>query len=493
MNNFGEAEKMNNTNCNYFAGNIINDFYSITLADNCFCQFGEDIIAYYDVFFRHTPDNGGFAVMAGLEQLAEYISNIKYTEEELSFLRDRGISENFLSYLRDFKFTCDMWAVPEGTPIFPGEPIVTVRGPAVQAQLIETAVLQYINHQSLIATKANRIVRAASGHGVIGGGTRRAHGNDGAVLGARAAYIGGCDGTSCTDAAMKFDIPLFGSMNHSWVQLFDNELDAFCAYARRYPDNCVLLVDTYNTLASGLPNAIEAFNRELIPNGYRPSAIRIDSGDLAYISRKARKMLDEAGFEDCEITATNSLDEYIIRDMLMQGAKVDTYEVGERLITSASSPLFDGVYKLSAVEKAGKIIPKINISENVTKITTPCFKKVYRLFDKDSGKAIADLITLADEVIDESKPYELFDPDYTWKSKEVSNFIASPLLKQVFDNGKLCCVFPSVRKIRDYCTAQIYTLWEEVLRFENPHKYYVDLSHELWDEKQKIIEALHQK
>ncbi len=472
---------------------LLNDFYSITLADSCYNRFGRDEVVYYDVFFRRVPDNGGFAIMAGLEQLVDYIQNISYSDDDLEFLRNNGISEEFLAYLKDFEFTGDIWAVPEGTPIFPGEPIVTLRGPAAELQLIETAVLQFINHQSLIATKANRIVRAASGHGVIGAGARRSHGEDGAALGARAAYIGGCSGTSYARAAMDFDIPLFDSMNHSWVQLFDNELDAFCAYAKRFPEKCVLLVDTYDTIRSGIPNAIEAFNRELIPKGYRPYAIRIDSGDLAYISRKARKMLDEAGFPDCEIIATNSLDEYIIRDMIMQGAKVDTYEVGERLITSASSPLFDGVYKLAAVEKDGEIIPKINISENVTKITTPGFKKVYRLFDRNTGKAIADLVTLADEVIDENEPYELFDPDYTWKSKEVTGFVASPLLKKIFDKGRLCYDCPSLNEIRDYCEAQMYTLWEEVLRFENPHKYYVDLSRRLWNEKQRIIEQVRGK
>ncbi|MCR4615776.1 MAG: nicotinate phosphoribosyltransferase [Clostridiales bacterium] len=472
---------------------LLNDFYTLTLADGCYAQFGSDTVVYYDVFFRRIPDNGGFAIMAGLEQLVNYINNISYSEDELDFLKNSGISEKFVEYLRNFKFTGDIWAVPEGTPIFPGEPVVTLKGSPAELQLIETAVLQFINHQSLIATKANRIVRAAAGHGVIGAGARRSHGEDGARLGARAAYIGGCNGTSYAGSAMEFGIPPFDSMNHSWVQLFDNELDAFCAYAKRFPEKCVLLVDTYDTLRSGIPNAIEAFNRELVPNGYRPYAIRIDSGDLAYISRKARKMLDEAGFPDCEIIATNSLDEYIIRDMIMQGAKVDTYEVGERLITSASSPLFDGVYKLAAVEKDGNIVPKINISENVTKITTPGFKKVYRLFDRDTGKAIADLITLADEVIDENEPYELFDPDYTWKSKKISNFVASPLLKKIFDKGEVCYKCPSLPEIRDYCEAQMYTLWEEVLRFENPHKYYVDLSRKLWNEKQSIIEQMRSK
>ena len=394
----------------------------------------------------------------------------------------------FIDYLKNFRFECDVWAVPEGTPVFPGEPLVTVRGPVMQAQFIETMLLLIVNHQSLIATKANRVARAAQGRAVMEFGSRRAHGFDAAYYGARAAYIGGCAGTSCAAAGKDFGIPVMGTMAHSWIQLFDSELDAFCAYAREYPDNCTLLVDTYNTLKSGIPNAIEAFNREIVPRGFRPKAVRIDSGDIAYLSRKVRKQLDEAGFPDCLIVASNSLDEYIIRDMLNQGARVDVFGVGERLITSASSPVFGGVYKLSAVERDGVIEPKIKLSENVTKITTPCFKKVWRLFDRDSGKAIADLITLSDEQVNENEPYELFDPDFTWKRKTVENFVARPLMKKLFDRGRLVYAKPPVEEIRAYCSQQVDTLWEEVLRFENPHHYYVDLSQKLWDEKKRLID-----
>ena len=348
-------------------------------------------------------------------------------------------------------------------------------------------VLLAINHQSLIATKANRIARASQGRAVMEFGSRRAQGYDGAIYGARAAYIGGCVGTACTIVDREFGIPALGTMAHSWVQLFDNELDAFKAYAREYPSSCTLLVDTYNTLKSGVPNAIRAFNEEIVPTGHRPKAIRIDSGDITYLSKKARKMLDDAGFPDCQITASNSLDEYIIRDMIQQGACVDSFGVGERLITSASSPVFGGVYKLAAVEIDGQIVPRIKVSENVTKITNPCFKQLWRLYDKDTGKAIGDVIALHDEVIDASQPYELFDPEHIWKRKRVENFVAVPLQKPLFEGGR--CVYQPrpVKDIRQYCQQQIDTMWDEVLRFENPHEYYVDLSQALWDEKQRLL------
>jgi nicotinate phosphoribosyltransferase len=378
--------------------------------------------------------------------------------------------------------------VPEGTPIFPVEPILTVRGPVIQAQFIETMILLSINHQSLIATKANRIVRAAQGRAVMEFGSRRAQGPDGAILGARAAYIGGCCGTACTICDRDHGVRALGTMAHSWVQLFDSELDAFRAYAKEYPNQCTLLVDTYNVLKSGVPNAIKVFNEELLPQGFRPAGIRIDSGDITYLSRKARKMLDDAGFEDCKICASNSLDEYIIRDMLMQGACVDSFGVGERLITSSSEPVFGGVYKLSAVEnKDGKIMPKIKISENVAKITTPCFKKLWRLFDRESGKAIADVITMHDEIIDDSKPYEIFDPDHIWKRKTVTNFRVVELQVKLFENGRSLTRPRNLDEIKEYCLQQVDTLWEEVKRFENPHQYYVDLSQKLWSEKSRLI------
>ena len=426
--------------------------------------------------------------MAGVEQRADYLSNLSFNDEDIEYLASKGFGKEFLDYLRNFKFSCDVWCVPEGTPIFPYEPIVTVRGPAIQAQFIETMVLISINHQSLVATKANRIVRSAQGRPVMEFGSRRSQGYDGAIYGARAAYIGGCTGTACTISDREFGVKALGTMAHSWVQLFDSELEAFCAYAREYPDNCTLLVDTYNVLKSGIPNAIEAFKREVLPRGFRPKGIRIDSGDITYLTRKARKMLDEAGFEDCAIVASNSLDEYIIRDMLLQGAQIDSFGVGERLITASSAPVFGGVYKLCAVENNdGTMIPKIKISENVAKVTIPGTKKLWRLYDNETGKAIADLITLDDEVVDETKPYELFDRDFTWKRKIVENYTARPLLQRLFDNGKCVYDYPKLDDVRDYCREQVDTLWDEVLRFEKPHNYYVDLSQKLWDLKDSLL------
>ncbi len=466
---------------------MLTDFYEITMANGYFKNNFKDTIAYFDMFYRKVPDGGGFVIAAGLEQLVDYLSNLTFDKDDIEYLRSKGFGEDFLDYLANFKFVCDVWAVPEGTPIFPGEPIVKVKGPVIQAQFIETMVLLCINHQSLIATKANRICRAAGDKLVMEFGSRRAQGADGAIYGARAAYIGGCAGTACTISDEMFGVPALGTMAHSWVQLFDSELEAFRAYAKEYPDSCTLLVDTYNTLKSGVPNAIKVFDEVLKPLGKRPKGIRIDSGDIAYLSRKARKMLDEAGYPDCSIVASNSLDEYIIRDMLMQGAKVDSFGVGERLITSSSSPMLGGVYKLCGIQKDGKVIPKIKLSENVAKITTPGNKRVYRLYDNETGKAAADLITLADEFVDDSQPYELFDPDYTWKRKTITDFTARELLEPVFDKGN--CVFnrKTAKEIREYCKQQVETLWDEVTRFENPHNYYVDLSQPLWDLKHELL------
>ena len=467
---------------------LLTDFYELTMGGGYFDAGVGDQIVYFDMFFRHVPDDGGFAIMAGVEELIDYLKGLTFTEEDIEFLRSKKMfSEEFLSYLKDFRFACDVWAVPEGMPIFPYEPIVTVRGPVVQAQLIETMILLTVNHQSLIATKANRIVRAAEGRPIMEFGSRRAQGYDGAIYGARASYIGGCVGTACTLAERDFGIPALGTMAHSWVQLFDSELEAFKAYARRYPTACTLLVDTYSVLKSGVPNAIRTFDEVLKPMGIRPVGIRIDSGDITYLSKKARKMLDDAGYPDCKITASNALDEYIIRDMLMQGAKVDSFGVGERLITAASDPVFGGVYKLAALEQDGRIIPRIKVSENVAKITNPDFKKVYRLYDRDTGKAIADVITRHDEVIDDSKPYEIFDPEHTWKRKVVENFRAALLQVPLFKNGQCVYASPSVQEIKEFCAHQVGTLWDEVLRFENPHNYYVDLSQALWDEKQALL------
>ncbi|MBQ9860389.1 MAG: nicotinate phosphoribosyltransferase [Clostridia bacterium] len=467
---------------------MLTDFYEITMSNGFFCTGNGDRTVYFDMFFRTVPDKGGVAILAGIQQVIDYIKNLKFTEEDIAYLRDKKLfNEQFLDYLRHFKFCCDVWAIPEGTPIFPYEPLVTVRGPAIQAQFIETMLLLLVNHQSLIATKANRIVRAAQGRPVMEFGSRRAQGCDGAIYGARASYIAGCCGTACTISDREFGIPALGTMAHSWVQLFDTEYEAFKAYASIYPDNCTLLVDTFNVLKSGIPNAIKVFNEVLVPNGHRPKGIRIDSGDITYLSKKARKMLDDAGFPDCKITASNSLDEYTIQDMIRQGACVDSFGVGERMITASSAPVFGGVYKLAAVEQDGVIVPRIKVSENVAKITNPGFKKVWRLFDKENGKAIADVITLHDEVIDESQPYELFDPDHIWKRKIVSNFRAVQLQVQLFDKGECVYQSPSVEEIRTYCMAQMDTMWDEVLRFENPHKYYVDLSQPLWDQKNLLL------
>lgn len=467
---------------------MLTDFYEITMANGFFENGHGEETVYFDMFFRTVPDGGGVAIMAGLEQIIHYLKNLSFSAEDIDYLRSKNLfSEAFLNYLRDFRFSCDVWAIPEGTPIFPHEPLITVRGPAVQAQFIETMVLLAVNHQSLIATKANRIVRAANGRAVMEFGSRRAQGFDGAVYGARAAYIGGCIGTACTIADREFAIPALGTMAHSWVQLFDSEYDAFKAYAEVYPDSCTLLVDTYNVLKSGIPNAIRVFNDVLLPLGYRPKGIRLDSGDITYLTKKARKMLDEAGFPDCKICVSNSLDEIIIRDMIAQGACIDSFGVGERLITASSDPVFGGVYKLAAVERNGEILPRIKVSENVAKITNPCFKKLWRLYDRDTGKAIADVITLHNETIDDSKPYEIFDPEHVWKRKVIENFRALPLQQRIFDHGHCVYRSPAVSEIRAYCQEQMNTVWDEVLRFENPHKYYVDLSQALWDEKQKLL------
>lgn len=463
------------------------DFYELTMANGYFKNGIGDKTAYFDMFFRKVPDDGGFAIMAGVNELREYIENLHFEKEELDFLRTKGFGDEFINYLENFDFQCDIDCVKEGTPIFPGEPIVRVSGPIIQAQFIETMVLLCINHQSLICTKANRVARASQGRAVMEFGSRRAQGFDGAVLGARAAYIGGCAGTACTITDYLYDVPALGTMAHSWVQTFDSELEAFCAYAREYPDKCTLLIDTYNVLKSGLPNAIKAFKQEVLPRGFRPKGVRIDSGDITYLSKKIRKVLDEEGFEDCQIVASNSLDEYIIRDMLLQNAKVDSFGVGERLITASSNPVFGGVYKLAAIEKDGKIIPKIKISENVQKITTPGVKTVWRLYDRETNKAIADVITFADEVIDDSKEYELFDPEHTWKRKTVTNFRAEKILKPLFRKGKFVGEEKTINEIKDYCQSQVETLWDEVKRFENPHTYYVDLSRKLWEEKQNMI------
>lgn len=464
------------------------DFYELTMGNGYIREGVGNTIVYFDMFFRKVPDEGGYCIMAGVEQLIEYLNNLRFTEEDIKYLRNKNIfSEEFLNYLRNFKFECDVFAIPEGNPVFPNEPLITVRGPILQAQLLETMVLLTINHQTLIATKANRICRASDGRTIMEFGSRRAQGYDGAIFGARAAVIGGCSATACTIAGEMFNIPAAGTMAHSWVQLFPTEYDAFYAWTKEYPDAALLLVDTYNVLKSGVPNAIKVFDEVLKPMGKRPLGIRIDSGDITYLSKKSRKMLDEAGYPDCKITISNSLDEYIIRDVLSQGAKIDSMGVGERLITARSEPVFGGVYKLVAIENQGKIIPKIKISENQEKITNPGFKKIYRIFEKDTDKAIADLISLSDEVIDESKSLELFHPVYTWKRKKIKNYYVKDLMVKIFDKGKQVYKSPSVLEIKDYAEQETMKLWDEVLRFDNPHSYYVDLSPKLWNIKNDLL------
>jgi nicotinate phosphoribosyltransferase len=464
---------------------MLTDFYELTMANGYFESDAAEKTGYFDLFFRNIPDGGGFAITAGLEQVISYLENLRFTDADIAFLRNKGIfGERFLRYLRDFKFKCDVWAVPEGTPVFPGEPLITVRGPMVQAQFIETMLLLSINHQSLIATKANRIVRAADGRSVMEFGTRRAHGASAAIFGARAAFIGGCAGSACAIAEREYPgIPVTGTMAHSWVQMFDDEYEAFRRYAEIYPENCTLLVDTYNVLRSGIPNAIRVFN-ELKPKNI---GIRLDSGDVTYLTKAARRMLDEAGLSRCLIVVSNSLDEYIIRDVILQGAKIDSFGVGERLITSKSDPVFGGVYKLAAVENGDAIEPRMKISENVEKITNPGFKKVYRLFCRSTGKMRADLITLAHEDIPQGDGLEIFHPSFTWKRKRLSNFYAKNLQERIYDGGKLVYESPSVTDIREYCKAQTETLWEESLRFDNPAVYYVDLSQALWDLRTDLI------
>lgn len=465
------------------------DFYEFTMSNGYFKNGFYRRTVYFDVFFRKVPDNGGFAIAAGLEQVIEYIKELHFDEEDIAYLRSKGIfDEGFLAYLRDFKFSGDIYAVPEGTPVFPNEPIMTVKAPAIEAQLIETFVLLTLNHQTLIATKANRIVRAAQGRVVLEFGSRRAQGASGAIMGARAAYIGGCKGTACTITDELYGVPAGGTMAHSWVQMFDSEYDAFKTYCELYPDNPTLLVDTYNTLKSGIPNAIKVFKEVLLPMGKTKCAIRLDSGDISYLSKKARKMLDDAGLTECKITASNALDEKLIRDLMMQGAQIDTFGVGERLITSSSSPVFGGVYKLVAVENAsGDIEPKIKVSENTAKITNPHFKKLYRYYDRESGKALADELCVYDEVVDDSREHTIFDPNATWKTKTLTDFTAKELLVKVFENGECVYDCPTIEEIAQYCRDQLDLLWDEVKRFENPHDYYVDLSAKLYEIKNILL------
>ncbi len=471
------------------------DFYELTMANGYFTCGIKDKIVYFDVFYRDNPDNGGYAIAAGLEQIVEYINDLRFDDEDIEYLREKGVfSEDFLEYLGHFKFTGDIWAIPEGTVVFPGEPLMIVRAPVIEAQFIETYVLMMINHQSLIATKASRITRAAKGRAVSEFGSRRAQGSDAAILGARAAYIGGVNSTACTIADEAYGVPAGGTMAHSWVQMFDSEYEAFKTYCEIYPNNATLLVDTFNVIESGVPNAIRAFKEVLLPKGITKCGVRLDSGDITYLTKKIRKMLDDAGLTECRIVVSNSMDEYIIRELIRQGAEIDAFGVGERLITAKSDPVFGGVYKVCAIESAdGTVIPKIKISENVGKITTPHFKKLYRLRGRETGKAEADLLCVYDEQIDDTKPLEIFDPQHTWKRKVLENFTATELLVPVFKNGKQVYELPTIEQIKEHCVQEIEGMWDEVRRFNNPHNYYVDLSEKLWKIKHDMIDKFRNK
>ena len=465
------------------------DFYELTMGNGYFAEGMKDRITYFDVFYREVPDSGGYAIACGLEQIVNYVKDLHFDEEDIAYLRSRELfSEEFLDYLKNFHFTGDIWAVPEGTVIFPHEPIITVRAPAIQAQLLETYMLLEVNHQSLIATKASRICRAAEGRTVLEFGSRRAQGIAGAVTGARAAFVGGCGGTACTVSDQLYGVPAAGTMAHSWVQMFDSEYDAFVSYCKTYPNNTVLLVDTYNTLKSGIPNAIRAFNDVLKPLGITKCGIRLDSGDMAYLTKCARKMLDEAGWTECKITVSNSLDERLISELMRAGACIASFGVGERLITSKSCPVFGGVYKLCAVEdESGNIIPKIKVSENVGKITNPGFKRLFRFYNRTTGMAEADYICMHDETVDDTKPLEICDPHDRWKRKTMENFQAVELQVPVFKNGELVYKLPTLKEVKTNCAYQLSTLWPEVKRFEYPHQYYVDLSPKLMELKDKML------
>lgn len=471
---------------------MLSDFYEFTMANGYYNKNMQDTVAVFDAFYRDNPDQGGFAIFAGLNDIIEYIENMEFSDEDLDYFREKThFSEGFLDYLKNFKFTGDVYAFPEGSVMFPGEPIITVKAPIIQAQILETYLLLCLNYSSLVATKTNRIVRAAQGRSVMEFGSRRAHSADASIRGARAAFIGGAPSTSNTYSAKKYGFAPAGTMAHSRVQSFDSEYEAFKAYAEEYPDNCILLVDTYDVLHQGVPNAIKVFDEVLKPRGLR-GGIRIDSGDLAYLTKEARKMLDAAGYEDAIIVASNSLDEYSIESLLQQGAKIDSFGIGERLITAKSDPVFGGVYKLAQIEKKGpdgelEKIAKIKVSENVEKITTPAHKKVYRLYDRETGKAEADYLTLFDEEVNDDDPLVIFDPHFTWKMKKMENYRAREMQVPIFLGGKKVYEEPSLQEIAAYSKKEVESLWPEVTRFDSPHNYYVDLSRDLWNLKQKLI------
>lgn len=466
---------------------LMTDLYQLTMMYGYFKHSMQHNVAVFDLFFRQTRPNSAYAVMAGLETAVEYIQNLRFDEDDIAYLRSLNLfDESFFAYLRTFRFTGELYAMPEGTVVFPYEPLVRVKAPIIEAQLLETALLNIINHQTLIATKASRVVYAANGDPVLEFGLRRAQGPDAGIYGARAAIIGGCSSTSNVLTGKLFNIPVKGTHAHSWVMSFPSELEAFRAYAATFPDTCLLLVDTYDTLRSGVPNAITVF-KELREKGYEPVGIRLDSGDLAYLSKKSREMLDEAGFENARIYASGDIDETVIRDLKLQGARIDVWGVGTRLITSDDQPALGGVYKMSAEVVNGKMISKIKRSDNPAKVTNPGYKKVYRLYRNKNGKAIADLMTLADETIDTEKPLRIFDPEQTWKAMVVTDFTARELLVPVFVDGELVYDLPDVHAIQEYAKKELASMWEEYKRLLNPHTYKVDLSDRLYELKQRLL------
>lgn len=466
---------------------LLSDFYEFTMANGYFNNGMKDTVAIFDAFYRNNPDGGGYSIFAGLNDIIDYVKNLSFSSSDIEYLRKEGnFSEDFLEYLKDFKFTGDIWAYPEGSVMFPNEPIITVKAPIIECSILETYLLLSMNFNSLIATKTSRIVKAAGDRLVMEFGARRAQGADASLTGARAAYIAGAPVTSNTLSAKTYGFKPAGTMAHSWIQAFDSEYEAFKTYALSYPENCILLIDTYDTINSGLPNAMRIFKEILKPRGLS-GGVRIDSGDLAYLSKEIRKILDENGFKDAKIVASNSLDEFKIISLLNQGAEIDSFGIGERLITSKSDPVFGGVYKLVGIYDDDKLISKIKVSENVEKITTPGFKNVYRLYDKKTGKAEADYISLREEEMDDSKPLVIFDPLFTWKMKKMDNYKARLMQEKIFENGKLVYEEPSLDEIAKYCKSELDSMWEEVKRFDTPHNYYVDLSQDLWNLKQNLI------
>ena len=474
---------------------LMTDLYELTMMQGYFRNKDRNETVIFDAFYRNNPMDSGYSICAGLEQVIDYVNNLHFEDDDIAYLRSLGIfGEDFLKYLRDFHFSGDIYAIPEGSIMFPREPMIKVIAPIMEAQLVETAILNIINHQSLIATKTSRIVFAANGDGIMEFGLRRAQGPDAGLYGARAAMIGGCVGTSNVLAGQMFDVPVMGTHAHSWIMSFPDEYTAFKTYAEMYPDNCTLLVDTYDTLKSGVPNAIRVFQefkdagKPLIKYG-----IRLDSGDLAYLSKEARKMLDEAGFPEATICASNDLDEFLLHDLKMQGAAIDSWGVGTNLITSKDCPSFGGVYKLAAIQnEEGEFVPKIKISENTEKITNPGNKTIYRIYEKASGKIKADLICFADEVIDPKQDLLLFDPMDTWKKTKLAGgtYTVREILLPIFKNGECLYKSPTLKEIAAYCREEKDTLWDETKRLFYPHRVYVDLSQKLYDVKQSLLDQM---